>query len=112
MPDPSVVLAAVTPAEHFLNWQQDPYSNYVARLTFPEQVREFRIEIDLVAEMSVYNPFDFFLEPRRAFPFTYEPGAAGLQPFLRADAATPRFAAYLSSRLARAAGARSTSSSI
>ena len=53
----------VEPAEHFINWQQDPQSNYVARLAFPERVRELRIEVDLVAELSIYNPFDFFLEP-------------------------------------------------
>ena len=47
----------VTPAEHFINWQQDPQSNYLARLVFPEKTREFRVEVDLVAEMSVINPF-------------------------------------------------------
>ena len=52
-----------TPGEHFINWQQDPQSNYLARIVFPERTRELRIEIDLVAEMSVINPFDFFLEP-------------------------------------------------
>ena len=67
----------VTPRAHFLNWQQDPQSNYVARLTFPEKVREFRVEVDLVAEMAVYNPFDFFLEPHaEQFPFAYERLAA------------------------------------
>ena len=54
----------VTPAEHFINWQQDPYSNYLARLVFPKKTREFCIEVDLVAEMKVINPFDFFVEKR------------------------------------------------
>jgi transglutaminase-like putative cysteine protease len=47
----------VEPAEHFVNWQQDPEANYLARLAFPEKTRELRITVDLVAEMSVYNPF-------------------------------------------------------
>ena len=53
----------VEPAKHFVNWQQDPQANYMARLVFPERTREFRVEVDLVAEMAVLNPFDFFLEP-------------------------------------------------
>ncbi|MCS6474297.1 hypothetical protein NX871_31025, partial [Burkholderia thailandensis] len=52
----------VEPAQHFVNWQQDPFANYMARLVFPERTRTLEIAIDLVAEMSVYNPFDFFLE--------------------------------------------------
>ncbi len=62
----------VAPSEHFVNWQQDPESNYLARFVFPEQTRELRIEVDLVAEMAVLNPFDFFLEPwAEHFPFSY-----------------------------------------
>jgi len=62
----------VTPEQHFINWQQDPQGNYLARLVFPEKTREFRVEVDLVAEMSVLNPFDFFLEPEAEnFPFEY-----------------------------------------
>jgi uncharacterized protein (DUF2126 family)/transglutaminase-like putative cysteine protease len=87
----------VSPAQHFINWQQDPQSNYVARLTFPEKVRELRIEIDLVAELSVYNPFDFFLEPAAEhFPFCYDAGQVEeLRPFLRTDPLGPRFSNYL-----------------
>src|SRR4029434_5727870 len=63
----------VTPAKHFVNWQQDPQSNYLARLVFPDKTEELRIEIDLVAEMAVLNPFDFFLEPyANKYPFKYE----------------------------------------
>ncbi|MGE3508883.1 MAG: DUF2126 domain-containing protein [Vicinamibacterales bacterium] len=87
----------VTPSDHFLNWQQDPQANYVARLMFPSPVREFRVEVDLVAELSVYNPFDFFLEPEaECAPFDYEPWQQQeLQAFLRCDPLTPAFARYL-----------------
>ena len=87
----------VTPETHFINWQQDPQSNYLARLVFPEKTTEFAIEVDLVAEMSVYNPFDFFLEPQAEhFPFRYDPQLAHeLEPFQRKLPLTPRFGEYL-----------------
>ncbi|MEX3818741.1 transglutaminase family protein, partial [Paraburkholderia sp. BR14262] len=87
----------VEPAGHFVNWQQDPFANYQARLAFPEPTREFRVTIDLVAEMAVYNPFDFFLEPSaERFPFTYAPElAAELAPYLAHSEPTPRFAAFV-----------------
>ena len=87
----------VEPAKHFVNWQQDPQSNYLARLTFLEKTRELRIEVDLVAEMAVYNPFDFFLEPyAQKFPFEYEEEERRqLAPYLARLPATPRFAQFL-----------------
>src|SRR3990167_7434510 len=87
----------VEPAQHFVNWQQDPQSNYLARLVFPEKTSHLRIEVDLVAEMSVLNPFDFFLEPSAEhFPFSYEPALGHeLAPYLEKGAATPAFADYL-----------------
>ena len=88
----------VLPGDHFVNWQQDPQSNYLARLVFPETTTEFRIEVDVVAEMSVLNPFDFFLEPRaEKVPFDYDPTQSHeLAPFLVKLPMTPLFERYLS----------------
>ena len=93
----------VEPADHFINWQQDPEANYLARLTFPEKTRELRLTVDLVAEMSVFNPFDFFLEPyAQQYPFEYEAGEQReLAPYLARVPATRRFAGYLESILRR-----------
>jgi uncharacterized protein (DUF2126 family)/transglutaminase-like putative cysteine protease len=87
----------VQPAEHFINWQQDPQANYLARLVFPDQTRELRIEVDLVAEMAVLNPFDFFLTPyAEQFPFKYESNERReLVPYLVKAPATPLIASYL-----------------
>ncbi|TXI69789.1 MAG: IMP dehydrogenase, partial [Limnohabitans sp.] len=64
----------VEPQNHFINWQQDPFANYQARLVFPEKTTTFKVTVDLVAEMAVYNPFDFFLEPSaEAVPLSYAP---------------------------------------
>ena len=88
---------SVQPKSHFLNWQQDPQSNYLARLVFPEPARLFEVEVDLVAEMVVVNPFDFFLEPAaNAFPFDYEPALRReLQPYLETEPVGPRLQALL-----------------
>jgi uncharacterized protein (DUF2126 family) len=85
------------PGEHFVNWQQDPQGNYLARIVFPQQVRHFHIEVDLVAEMTVINPFDFFLEPEaNEYPFRYAaPLAKELKPFLDVDSPGPRLGKYL-----------------
>lgn len=87
----------VEPAEHFVNWMQDPFANYQARLVFPEKTREFKVTVDLVVEMAVYNPFDFFLEPQAEnFPFKYTASQAEeLAPYLVADPVTPLLEAYL-----------------
>ena len=87
----------VEPAQHFINWQQDPFANYQARLVFPEKAREFKVTVDLVVEMAVYNPFDFFLEPEAEhIPFKYSSDVQQeLAPYLATDPMTPLVQKYL-----------------
>lgn len=87
----------VAPKTHFLNWQQDPQSNWIARFVFPEKTRELTLEVDLIADLSSINPFDFFLEPQaETFPFVYEPWLAReLRPFLEAEPAGPLLRSWL-----------------
>ncbi|MBA3057502.1 MAG: transglutaminase family protein [Gammaproteobacteria bacterium] len=87
----------VEPANHFINWQQDPFANYQGRLVFPEKTREFKVTVDLVVEMAVYNPFDFFLEPSaEKFPFKYEALLKQeLAPYLAAEHLSKRLKACL-----------------
>jgi uncharacterized protein (DUF2126 family) len=88
----------VEPEQHFINWQQDPFANYLARLVFPEKTDHFKVTVDLVVEMAVYNPFDFFLEPSaEKFPFAYDAAqAAELAPYLATETPTPLLKQYLS----------------
>ena len=83
--------------EYFINWQQDPFSNWNARLVFPTPLKELVVEIGLVAEMAVYNPFDFFLEDSASFvPFEYDPALArDLAPFLVRDKVGPRLQSHI-----------------
>lgn len=87
----------VTPKNHFINWQQDPFSNYLGRLVFPEKTRQFEVEIDLVADMIIINPFDYFLEPAaEEFPFSYEKDLKEeLVPYLAEKSAGKRLKKYL-----------------
>ncbi|HEV7613808.1 MAG TPA: transglutaminase family protein [Steroidobacteraceae bacterium] len=87
----------IKPVEHFVNWQQDPQSNYLARVAFPKPTQELQIEVGLTAEIAVQNPFDFFLEPyAQRIPFKYEATEErGLAPFLLTGSVTPLFAKYL-----------------
>ena len=93
----------VLPQKHFINWQQDPQANYLARLVFPEKTTEFSVEVDLVAEMAIFNPFDFFLEPyAEKIPFVYESSLAReLRPFLEAETPGPKLAAFPNPGVAR-----------
>jgi uncharacterized protein (DUF2126 family) len=96
----------VTPADHFLNWQQDPFGNYEARLVFPKQANELVFDVDLVADMTVINPFDFFLEKEaETFPFAYSPALRrDLEPYLRAGQFGPKFAEFVEYSRSRVAG--------
>ncbi|MBC9248117.1 transglutaminase family protein [Paracoccus sp. 11-3] len=89
----------VTPEKHFVNHQQDPFGNWLARFVFPEPVREFKIEVDLVADMTVYNPFDFFVEESAEhWPFSYTPELAEeLIPYRQAEPAGPLLQQLLNS---------------
>lgn len=63
----------IEPKTHFINWQQDPFGNYLARLVFPERARALTVDVELIAEMTAFNPFDFFLEEAvDHYPFVYD----------------------------------------
>lgn len=91
----------VEPNQHFINWQQDPFANYQARLVFPEPTKAFKVTVDLVVEMAVYNPFDFFLEKEAEnFPLNYnEATRVDLAPYLVTEKVsktrTPKLLSYL-----------------
>ena len=74
----------VFPEQHFINWQQDPFGNYLARLVFPEKTKSLKVQVEVVADLKVINPFDFFLDEEAAnFPFVYEDRLAkDLAPYL------------------------------
>ncbi|WP_448954309.1 transglutaminase family protein [Labrys neptuniae] len=89
----------VEPANHFLNWQQDPHGNWLARFVFPEPATRFQIEVDLVADFSVINPFDFFVEDYAGqLPFVYPTDLAHeLAPYLEIEPSGERLAAFMAS---------------
>jgi uncharacterized protein (DUF2126 family)/transglutaminase-like putative cysteine protease len=89
----------IEPGGHFINWQQDPFANYLARLVFPDKTEHLKVTVDLVAELAVYNPFDFFLEPEaESFPFRYEASLRhDLAPYLAKEPLTPRLREFLRS---------------
>jgi len=87
----------VEPQGHFINWQQDPFSNHLARLVFPERARELSLEVEVIADMTVINPFDFFLEESAEhFPFKYDSQLKrDLAPYLVIAEKGPRLLAWL-----------------
>jgi uncharacterized protein (DUF2126 family)/transglutaminase-like putative cysteine protease len=87
----------VSPANHFVNWQQDPQGNWLARYVFPEKATELKIEVDFTAQMTVINPFDFFVEPYAdSFPFQYTDDLKKeLAPYLETVAPGPQLASHL-----------------
>jgi len=89
----------IEPAEHFLNWQQDPQGNFLARVVVPDRTTKFQVTVDLVADMATINPFDFFLEPEaEVWPFAYDPILhEELAPFRRLIEPGPKLNALLAS---------------
>ncbi|MFT4101093.1 MAG: transglutaminase family protein [Burkholderiaceae bacterium] len=87
----------IEPSNHFINWQQDAYGNWLARIVFPERSDHLSITVDLIADMTVINPFDFFIEEyAQTFPFAYPDLLRGeLLPYLTPEPAGPRVAAFL-----------------
>ena len=87
----------IKPANHFVHWQQDAYGNFVARITFPKPTQEIEINVDLIADMTIINPFDFFVEDwAEHFPFTYPANLkTELAPFLEIVNDSPRLDAWL-----------------
>ncbi len=90
---------SIEPKQHFINWQQDPFANYCARIVLPEKCDRFVVTVDLLADMAVINPFDFFLaEEAREYPFAYAPDLKQeLRPYLEPLPAGPRLRAFLAS---------------
>ena len=89
----------VTPAQHFVNWQHDPFGNWLARFVFPEKTAAFCIDVGLTADLAAINPFDFFIEPyAETWPFKYpEELQDDILAFVRPEPAGPRLQEFVQS---------------
>lgn len=89
----------IKPEEHFINWQQDAFGNYLARLVFPEKCTEFEVDVEVIADMTVINPFDFFVEEyAEDFPFKYNQQVKKeLLPYLEKLEGGPLFKKFMAS---------------
>ena len=87
----------IEPENHFINWQQDPFGNYLARLVFPEKIKRLKIAVEVIADMTVINPFDFFVEDyAKHYPFSYDKQLQKeLQPYLEASEKGPLLRQWL-----------------
>lgn len=87
----------VEPARHFLNWQQDPFGNYQGRLVFPERAKSLQVDVEVIADLTVIDPFDFFIEPAAEhWPFHYDPTLRKeLSPYLEREEAGPLMQRFL-----------------
>lgn len=87
----------VEPSEHFRNWQQDPFGNPIARFVFPKPCNHLRITVDLIADMTVINPFDFFIEENAdCWPFQYDDALRlQLAPYLTTGPITPKLSDWI-----------------
>jgi len=88
----------IKPENHFFNWQQDPFGNYLARIVFPDKTTELSIDVEIIADLKTINPFDFFVEEAvEEFPFKYSDEAKKeLLPYLEKVESGPLLKEWLS----------------
>ncbi|MDD5580662.1 MAG: transglutaminase family protein [Methylobacter sp.] len=89
----------IEPKNHFINWQQDPFGNILARVVFPEKCRKLSVEVEVIADLTVINPFDFFVEEyAETYPFKYDSQMQKeLQPYLEITENDPLLKKWLKS---------------
>lgn len=87
----------ISPDDHWINWQQDPFGNFLARVVFPEKTTELSVTVDLIADMAAINPFEFYIDEKcLEWPFDYNDALkAELQPYLAVDKPGPLLKKYL-----------------